>query len=699
MGRIRILPDQVANKIAAGEVVERPASVVKELLENALDAGASQLRIEAAAGGRRLIRVSDDGTGMGQDDALLAFERHATSKLRQVKDLLAISTLGFRGEALPSIASVSRLTLETKCDEEAAGARVEIAGGKILNVEETGLPRGTQVTVRDLFFNVPARRKFLRTEKTELAHITSLVTHYSLAHTDKAFHLSNEKGDLLKTTPVTSLQDRVYQIFGADTLAELVEFGPAERELQQAPSPVPRTQAVEAAKTGRGEPQAKTFRLHGFISRPQVQKLNRNSIFIFVNRRLIRDRLLLHAISSAYYNIIPPGTFPFALLFLDLPFDEVDANVHPSKVEVRFRHQSFVHDFVRDALREALTESKPVSAFPLPPQQRAGPQPGAALPFSENTQLAKDAQEGAGTAFELRAQAPPPARIDFGGGPPIEFPEQTRSEGLDQRAAPPPHRAAAPPQSPGVQQTAPEAPQTVAEAAPQEAVRDAAAERRPPPSGAPPVPDALHSRAPLVEETSESMADLSGLRPLGQVRDSFIVASSPQGLWLIDQHVAHERILFEQVLHRRCEGRVEAQRLLMPMIVTLKPDQQIKFAEIEQEFRANGFDIEPFGRGTIAVKAAPAALSSQETESLIREILDTPEKELRSLSLEALQRRIAATVACHAAIKVNTPLDPAKIRWLLDELAKTRYPMSCPHGRPVALQYSLKEILKAFHRI
>src|SRR5262245_49873011 len=277
MGRIRILPDQVANKIAAGEVVERPASVVKELLENSLDAGATSFRIEVENGGRRLIRMTDDGCGMLRDDAMLAFERHATSKLRDVHDLVSIATLGFRGEALPSIASVSRLVLETRSVEEATGARVEITGGKMLRFEETALAPGTTITVRDLFFNVPARRKFLRSEQTELAQIASLVTHYSLAHPDKTFRLSSGTGELLHVTPVGTLRERVFQVFGSSALEELVELGVCEKQLALAPPSVPPSEATAAFQRDPEEASSKVFRLSGFVSRPQVQKGNRNS--------------------------------------------------------------------------------------------------------------------------------------------------------------------------------------------------------------------------------------------------------------------------------------------------------------------------------------------------------------------------------------------------------------------------------------
>ena len=655
MGRIRVLPDTVANKIAAGEVVERPASVVKELLENSLDAGAARVRIEVSGGGKRLIRITDDGCGMGEDDALLAFERHATSKLRDVGDLLSISTLGFRGEALPSIASVSRLTLETAEPGADTGTRIEINGGRMVNVTEEAMSSGTTITVKSLFYNVPARRKFLRTDKTELAHIASLVTHYSLAHLDKSFQLVSDGGVLLNAAPVETMRERVYQIFGSDTLDELVELEPVEQELEVGASPIPAARSVEAARENPPGKVRHAYRIQGFISKPHIQKLNRNSIFLFVNNRLIRDRVALKGISSAYHNILPPGSFPFALLFLKLPFEEVDVNVHPSKTEVRFRHQSFVHDFIRDSLRERLIGSKPVSSLPLP---KSPGQPGAGLPYSEDTQRNMQRMDRPDEprpvevgGFALNPQHPPPAAFDFSGAPPIDLPAS--DHGLPEASSAP----------------------------------------------LPATASGLHSRDRLVEDLPETLADVSRLRPLGQIQDSFIVAAGSDGLWIIDQHVAHERILFEKVLANRSQGAVESQRLLMPIILTLKPDQQIVFDQIADELRANGFEIEPFGHGTIAVKAAPAALSPGELETLLHEILETPERELREMSLDYLRKQMAATIACHAAIKVNMPLDAEKMRWLLDELAKTDCPMACPHGRPIALKYSLREILKAFHRI
>lgn len=646
MGRIRVLPDAVANQIAAGEVVERPAAVVKELLENSLDAGATSIRVEAESGGRRLLRITDDGCGMLNDDAMLAFERHATSKLSSVKDLFAIATLGFRGEALPSIASVSRLTLETHAKEETAGAVVEIHGGKMIRNEPAALANGTIITVRDLFFNVPARKKFLRSDQTELAHIASLVTHYSLAHPDKSFELRHDGRELLNVTPVETLRERVFQVFGNQTLDDLIDLGAHEKEML-----VPDVSE---------EDRTRVFLLRGFVSRPQVQKYNRNSIYLFVNGRLIRDKLLLHALTSAYHNLMPAGAFPFALLFLDCDAAEVDVNVHPSKTEVRFRHGSFVHDFVRDSIRNTLVESRPVSS--LPKRNQLETQPAARLPFSEFSQRMEDAR--------MRMAVPMAVPVnDASGVSEADLPSFTLRPAL----AP----------APRFDFTEP-----------------------PPPTPLPSSPAKLRmpdTHAALPEgaliDAPESLDVLKDLRPLGQLHESFILAAGRDGLWVIDQHVAHERILFEQVLRQRAAGKVELQSLLMPIVIELTAAQQIQYAQIADELRASGFESEPFGQRTIAISAAPAAVGAGEIERILFEILETAEKELRGASLDEVRRNVCATIACRAAIKINTKLDQRKMEWLLAELARCEHPTNCPHGRPIALRYSTRDILRGFHRI
>ena len=501
MARIHVLSEHVANKIAAGEVVERPASVLKELLENALDAGATRVRVQVEAGGKKLIQVTDNGCGMVRDDALLAFERHATSKIKDAEDLLNIHTLGFRGEALPSIASVSRVLLETRATEEDGGTVLEIAGGKILRVEEAGLPQGTSLAVRDLFFNTPARKKFLKAESTELSHIASLVTHYALAHPEKHFELHSATDAMLVAAPVKfTFRPHLPDIWPRDA-------GPAYFQLA-ATMKLERVGIPEPPPWRRGEdyqaPVPGDIRLHGFISKPELQKLNRNSIYVFVNGRLIRDRMVQHAIIEGYRNILPPTVFPVVLLFIELPNEEVDANVHPSKIEVRFRQHALVHDFVRESVRAALMKTRPVPEF----TREITAQPTAAPGLSPGAMMM--AAQAAQNQFELLSPAQPPVneRLQFGGEA-IAVEANMAVSGFG-------------------------------------AV------------GLPSIVQSVNGHADtcgnVLEDEPQAVVDqlaLASLKPVGQVRDSFILAVNADGLWIIDQHVAHERVLFEKILRER----------------------------------------------------------------------------------------------------------------------------------------------------
>jgi len=678
MGRIHLLSEQVANKIAAGEVVERPASVVKELLENALDAGATRIKISVEAGGKKLIQITDNGCGMVRDDAMLAFERHATSKIRDAEDLLSVATLGFRGEALPSIASVSRLRLETCAAVEfpplpkeglsgaPTGTIIEINGGKMVRVEEAGLPQGTSITVRDLFFNTPARKKFLKAESTELSHIASLVTHYALAHPEKHFELHSATNAMLVAPPVAGYSERVYQVFGKETLDQLIAVAavqPLERVGLPQPPPWRRQEVEEDDEGGRGAGATPgEMRLHGFVSKPEIQKLNRNSIYVFVNGRLIRDRLVQHGLTEAYRNIIPPTVYPVVLLFLELPAGEVDVNVHPSKTEVRFRQSTVLHDFVRDTVRAALMKARPAPQFTTEIHAHAtassGLTPGAREWEPVSDIVAESGgrafyEPAGGAGFALQAPAAPPvsARFQFEGGIAVEANAAIPvARGLESQFA--------------------------------EAIPD---------NGCAPELD--------VREEEPTLAALATLRPLGQIRNSFILAVNEDGLWIVDQHVAHERVLFERVLKQRAAQKVESQRLLMPIVLELSPAQQAVFAEIADELQHNGFEAEPFGARSVAVKVAPAGVDAAAVERMLHELLDQISREEQSLNLEKIRGRISASIACHAAIKVNMPLEQNKMEWLLAELAKTDHPMSCPHGRPVVLRYSVKDIQKAFKRI
>jgi DNA mismatch repair protein MutL len=601
MPRVRVLPDDVANRIAAGEVVERPASIVKELIENSLDAGASKIAVDVDEGGRRIIRVTDNGEGMVAEDAATCLLRHATSKLYNPEDLFSIKTLGFRGEALPSIASVSRLRLETQA-ETGIGTAIEVAGGQIISQREGAFPKGTQITVEDLFFNVPARRKFLRSDSYELSQVTSYCTHYALSFPEIHFVLRSGSFEVLSTPAVAGNRDRIFQVFGNDLLEELVEH---KREF------------------GRSG-----LKIHVFTSRPHVQKYNRSSMFFFVNRRLVRDRIIMHAVSEAYRNMLPSGTFPVVILFLTVPFEDVDVNVHPAKTEVRFKHQSFIHDSIRDTIVAGITSDKTI--VPIEAASGSGSPYGLPEPSTRMPESWAGDDPILNAPFALQA-------------PPMSMEGQERHLELSYAQSAGPTAAQAP-----------------------------------------------------------SYADFDRVkrevRPLGQLRDSFIIATDLTGVILIDQHVAHERVLFENYLRQKLAGQLEVQRLLMPLVVELPPRQMVILENIVPELVHNGFEVEPFGPKTIAVKTAPAILKAAAVEKLLRELLDGLERETQVMNIDALKRKIAATVSCHAAIKINTPLDETKMRWLVGELMKTDVPTVCPHGRPIILRYDLKEIERAFKR-
>ncbi len=567
--------------------------------------------------------------------------------------------------------------LETRATEEESGTRVEFAGGKLINVKPAGAPSGTSITVSDIFYAVPARRKFLKSETTELGHIASLVTHYALAHPEVHFTLKTPTQDILDCAPVERLADRVYQIFGRQALEELTEIPGTEAPVRSAITEPP----LESTE------QTATVKVSGFTSRPEVQRSNRNGIYIFVNRRLVRDRLLLHAIGEAYRNIVPPGVFPVTLLFLEMPYEEVDVNVHPAKIEVRFRHPQFIHDFTRDSIRHALSLARSVPGFQ--------PAPGVASAAVAAGNAAYNG--GYGTSF-----APASARTVIPGMNAAAAGATTDSS--DAGFAGPP-RAVIPTSlgyTPGAAEAfelsgAPDRPvpqrlQFESDGSGGIALGEPAA---PSATVVPPIIDAGAS-TPGALPSIEQIADL---KPLGQVSASFIVAVNGEGLWIIDQHVAHERVLFEQHLRARREGELGGQRLLAPIVVELSPRQIVIFEQISEELRANGFEAELMGARSVAIQAAPAGVTSGDAERLLFEILDGIARENQAISIDSLQAKIAASTSCHAAIKVNTPLDATKMEWLLGELAKTEYPMSCPHGRPVVLRYSVREIERAFKRI
>ena len=623
MSKIRVLADHVANQIAAGEVVERPASVAKELVENSIDAGARRITIEIEAGGRRLLKVSDDGEGMVRDDAILAFERHATSKIRESDDLAAIGTLGFRGEALASIASVAKVELMTCIEGANAATRVTIDGGRMRDVKDAAHPRGTTITVRDLFFNIPARRKFLRSEATETYHLTNLITHYALAHPEIAFTFVNNGREVVRAAPAQDLRERAYQIFGEEFLKNLLEVDGGE---------------------------AAFARVTGFVSAPRDRRTSRDSQYLFVNRRFVRDRMIGRALSEAYRSILPHGVYPAALLFIETPLEEVDVNVHPAKTEVRFRRQAAVADAVREAVRTALASA----SYVPPPEHPRVPEPIM-------------------TATAAVSSIPPQPRIEF---------------------IPPPPPVTAPTPRVPVEPSGDEIARDLEVMLRSAEISSPSARSASPQSAALPP---LNSAEKIAREvTPESLS--SNIRPLGQLDESFIIATDDQGLLLIDQHVAHERILFDKYRALETERRTDSQQMLVPETFDLTPAQAAVFDDLVPELEKYGFELMRLSGRTVAIRAVPADLPGSEARNMLAELLDTVDAEKKSAAPETMRDEIAASLACHAAIKVNMPLAPEKMRWLIDRLLQTSSPTTCPHGRPVILRLSTRDILKGFHR-
>ncbi|HEX8150902.1 MAG TPA: DNA mismatch repair endonuclease MutL [Pyrinomonadaceae bacterium] len=690
MSKIRVLSDHVANQIAAGEVVERPASVAKELVENSIDAGARRVELEVEAGGRRLLRVSDDGEGMTRDDAVLAFERHATSKITSTEDLERVSTLGFRGEALASIASVARVELLTQREGESEGTRVLIEGGRMRDVAPAARPKGTTIAVRDLFFNVPARRKFLRSEATESFHLTNLVTHYALAHPEISFALTNNGREVLRAAPAADLRERAYQIFGDEFVESLL--------------------AVAGSYEGVG-------RVSGFVSAPRARRTTRDAQYLFVNGRYVRDRLVARSLTEGYRSVLPHGVYPSALLFLEVPPEEVDVNVHPAKTEVRFRRSGAVADAVRESVRAALyaggylrddasfavdTNGNEFVAEGFKEVEVRGPDGGGSAPASS---FLSDTASGVrpGAAEESAARDEPAARqesIEFGWTPAAEEPPWRR-ESADEGRRPSPSALDA--VAPGAgSNAAPDARPTVEDESAavlrqedggQQHSRREGRESRAAGVALPP----LNSAAGIVRgvEPEQLTPDI---RPLGQLEESFILATDAEGLLLIDQHAAHERVLFDK--YRRLEDarRPESQSLLVPETFDLTPAQAAAFDEVSGELEGIGFSLTRLSGRTVAVRAVPADLPPAGARNLLAEILDTVDAEKRGRARETLRDEVAASLACHAAIKVNMPLTHEKMRWLIDRLLLTSSPTTCPHGRPAILRLAKRDIERGFHR-
>ena len=600
MGRISRLPEDLANQIAAGEVVERPASVVKELIENAIDAKATRIAITAEYGGKKLIRVEDDGIGMDPEDARLCLERHATSKIKRADDLGAIVTLGFRGEALPSIASVSHFRLRTRARGSDSGTEIRVNAGIIESVVEAGGPEGTMVEVADVFYNLPARRKFLKSDAAEAAQLSRFVTQLALCYPEVGFTLTSSGRKIISVPPVTGLSDRLYQLYGdrQDLIQVDREFG--------------------------------GLRLHGFIAALAEQGPVRGPQHVFVNRRIVKDRTIAHAILDAYSVATNKERSPEVHLFLDVPPDRVDVNVHPTKAEVRFKEQSQVHQLVRHALGDALGR---------------GPAPELTLRTSD--------------VLPGRPMQPSIPGALSGGS----FPSRWAPPGQGWKLPDSGH--------------------------PNEGVASTA------------VPGGSVGPYPSMVEAPPSLG-APAVRPmiaLGQFRDTFIIAMDDEGLCIIDQHVAHERVLFERIMEKLTTESLESQRLLIPVVLELPPGERAALVTKAEALARFGFEVEEFGGDSIKVTAMPSLLPPDECDAALRALADDLEGLDRGLRIEDALKQIAATTACHAAVKAHYPLTLEKMHHILEELRATAYSTVCPHGRPVMLRITRREIEKNFDRI
>jgi DNA mismatch repair protein MutL len=592
--RIHKLPLHLANQIAAGEVVERPASVVKELVENALDAHAGRISVSTELGGKKLVRVEDDGDGMSAEDARLAIERHATSKIASQEDLGAIRTLGFRGEALPSIASVSRFTLRTRPRDSDTGTEVRVEAGTIASVREVGAPPGTCIEVAEIFHNLPARRKFLKSDQAESAQISRLVTQMALGYPEVGFTLTSGGRRLLECPPAAGLAERFYQLFGD------------------------RSDLVEVHKEAGG------LTIHGFVAALGDEGPVRGQQNVFVNRRIVKDRTIAHAIADAYSVATIKERSPEVHLFIQIPPDRVDVNVHPTKAEVRFLEQSLVHEVLRRALADALGQGR-APELQLSPVAGLTPEP---RPMTIPGVLA-----GAAVGNRWSPEHDAALRTFVPGGDPM------------------------PPAAEGV------------------------------------------PAAPLKPHTAITEDDVRPMIPLGQFRDTFIIAVDDEGVAIVDQHVAHERVLFEQISERLLAGRLESQRLLTPLLIELSPAQLQALAAHRETLDRFGMEVEEFGGSSVRLSAVPVILEPGQCEATVRGLAEDLEGLDRGSRAQDALRRIAATMSCHAAVKANYPLTLTQMRYILQELRRTAYSSVCPHGRPVVLRLSRREIEKNFHRI
>ncbi|MFH2047266.1 MAG: DNA mismatch repair endonuclease MutL [Pseudomonadota bacterium] len=597
---IRILPENISNKIAAGEIVERPASVVKELVENALDAKSSRILVEIEKGGKSLIRVSDNGTGMVKDDALLSIERYATSKIENDEDLFSINTFGFRGEALPSIASISRFSLVTQNEKSDTGIEIKIEGGKLISVKDKGSPEGTMISVKDIFFNTPVRRKFLKSIETEMGHITDVISTMALAHPDIHFKLLHNGKTLYNLLSSTDSTVRIEEILGKETKSNLYRLGFSNGDIS----------------------------VKGWISSPMVKKRTTRGIYIYVNGRLVRDRVVQHALIEGYASRLIKGEFPVAVIFLSVAYNEVDVNVHPAKNEVRFSDQNKIHEAVKNAVKETLDLLDPFK--------------------KRNTDfILKDQKAEPASVFEPKNFYQPAAKdvyVQSKAAPDLKVPDLK--------------------------------------------VKDI-------------TPHVENSKQKLSSDFQEKLWEkkqFKDLRVLGQLHETYIICESAEGLFLIDQHAAHERILYEQIQKSADSFRYSVQILLVPEVIEFGYRETTVFEKLLPDFQKAGFEVEPFGGNAFAVKSVPAFIADKDAKIIIIETVEKLIETGFAPGVEKTSDELIKLIACHGAIRASQNLSDKETRALLDQLDDCKMPSYCPHGRPTWIKFSIKELEKFFKR-
>ena len=651
--RVVLLDENTANRIAAGEVVERPASAVKELVENAIDAGATQIVVGLEDGGKQRIIIADNGCGMTRDDAILSLQRHATSKIRSAEDLFAISTLGFRGEALPSIASVSRFTLTTKPADAEGGHCLHVFGGDLASVEEVGARDGTTIEIADLFYNVPARLKFLKSTPTETARCVEVVGPLAVANPQISFRLRNGTQEIFATPGTGEPLAALAAVWGRDVARKLIPI--------------------------HGESGA--LRVDGFMATPDISRPGRSHELFFVNRRPIKSRLLGHALEDAVRSLTPDSRYPIAALFIEIAPDMVDVNVHPTKTEIKFTQDGEVHHAVSQAVKNTLL------AYGIVPALRPNRQPESAPPTFSPTE----------TTVEMRFDSPPAAspfaRPDLEVVPSQN--ESTPFAAIVEAAI----SAFAPPENRGEEKEREQEGERMEGREEGKGKREEdnaleAGQNLKSEIQNEPTPDTL-SVPPRPRPFAEQLREF---KVLGQARNTYIIALTPAGIAVIDQHVAHERVLYERLTVQRFANGIPVQRLAIPLTLNLNRREALLLAEHCENFAAAGWEIAPFGGESFVVRAIPAMLVKKPYEQILRDMVDELINQTVSRRLIVQQEHVTITNACKLAVKAGDPLTIEEMQGLLEQLAETENPYLCPHGRPIVVTIGFHELDKQFKR-